>query len=124
METKSSAAINIVTFVKLPGADAELALNPSAKVFREIKVAITDRLVNMSFATVTREAARGGYRNGGVDQHFMEMTVEQLLNRDTVVDSLGREPYAVVSKVLQMSESINNYLSDTRLKQFLGSLSN
>lgn len=122
MEIKSTVALNVVTFVKLPGADAELALNPSAKVFREIKVEINEQLVFINFATVTKEAARGTYRNGSINNYSVEMKVEDLLDPDTIVNALGGEPYAVVNKVLKISENINNYLSDVRLKSFLTSL--
>jgi hypothetical protein len=122
-ELLNVAEIKFVKYVKTPGADKELALNPSAKVYREIEMIVTGSLVKLSFGTVTKSTATGSHNNGALNKYNVEMPLATFLDSTQIPDILGQEPYLVVQKVIKMSEVLHSFFGEKELPALLGDIS-
>ena len=119
----NTVTTRVVKFVKLPGADKELELNPSAKVIREIELMIADGKATLNFSTVTKAAAVGTHRNGAINKVTVEMPLEQFLDADQIPEVLGQEPYLVVQKVIKMSTVLHHFFGEKELQALMVEIS-
>ncbi len=107
-EQDSSNGFSMKRFVKLKGADEQLKLNPSAKVFREIELNISRNQVVIDLANVTKEAAAGSYRNGGLDAQRHVMTLDAFLKGDALLEAIEGESFIVHDKIIKIMHALRD----------------
>jgi hypothetical protein len=105
----SSQAITIKRYVPTGNIDAQLKLNPSAKVFREIAMQIDSGNVKIELSSVTRETASGGYRNGAANTVQVTIGTTDFMTAsddDLTEGPLSAEPFAVITRVLAIRREL------------------
>lgn len=102
-DTPVPNSFQIKRFVPIGKVEAELARNPSAKVFREIVMTVGKSDVTINLGSVTREAANGGYRNGSINNASVSIPTENFLDAkfDMMQSSMvfQTESYNVMTKI-------------------------
>lgn len=114
------STLNITRYVCLPNMERELALNPSAKVYREVKLTIDKNTAKFELATVTKTAAEGGYRNGAINSASMEFSLNTFLT-SPAGHLMGSESWVVIDLISRLRQTIQAYIGD-ELLSFLNDL--
>jgi hypothetical protein len=111
MTTNRNAAvtnsIHIKRYVPLGDVDSQLKLNPSAKVYREVIMTIDKEMVRLDLASVTREAATSGYRNGAINLATYSIPTETFMTSDEdslVSGQLSGESFSVLKRIIRIRD--------------------
>lgn len=107
VETTNSFTIK--RFVGVGDLENLLKQNPSAKVYREVLLTFSKTEVTIELASVTREAANGGYCNGRINNISVSMETEAFLTKpedQLTYGLLGSEPYVVLNKIFQIRREL------------------
>jgi len=116
-----TAVSNVITLkraVARSNAQAILAKNSSAKVFRQIVISIEADKVALHFGDVTEVAANGGYCNGAASEAEYTLTHDEFFGSD-LVSHISDEPWAAVDLVLKLRGELTTTVNTELLKELL-----
>lgn len=104
------AEIHFTNYVPLPDHEAVLAKNPSAKMFREIRVVVRKAFTDIHLGTVNKETTTGGYRSTPVNPKTTQVPTEMFFGGNGLMSDvvIANECWAVGNELLRIRDSINN----------------
>lgn len=102
------AEIHFTNYVPLPDHENVLIKNPSAKMFREVRVVVKKSFTDIHLSSVNKEAATGGYRSTPIDEKTTQVPTETFFSGNRLMADvvIANECWAVGDEILKIRNAI------------------